>query len=461
MRIFSKLMPTSKMKLVISGVGVLALLVFAGILLFEATKAEVVVTDNGKQQTVKTHQDTVKGLLAEAGIAVGEHDAISPRLDASVENGMTVDYKRAKEIFVTVDGDKQKYYTTSDTVKDFLSEQDLSFTAHDDVSQDMTEATKDGLHIEVTKGYKVTINDGEKKQKVWTTGGTVGELLKDADIKFDKKLDKVKPGVKKDVTADTAITVVRVEKATDEVTEDIDFDTVTKEDSSLEQGKENVVSEGKMGTLVKKFEITKENGKEVDRELTEEEVIEESKDRVVAIGSKEPEQKQEVVQLPGNKPEAEPEPESEPKQEQKSKPEPESKPEVKPESKSQQKSESKQDSEPEVDTVSDPEKSKSDGGARDGQVYQMSSTAYTSSCNGCSGYTATGVNLNDNPNMKLIAVDPSVIPLGSKVWVEGYGEAIAGDTGGDIVGNRIDVHVATKADANSWGRKTVQVKVLH
>ena len=41
--------------------------------------------------------------------------------------------------------------------------------------------------------------------------------------------------------------------------------------------------------------------------------------------------------------------------------------------------------------------------------------------------------------MKMMAVDPKVIPLGSKVWVEGYGEAIAGDTGGAIKGNRIDI----------------------
>ena len=50
-----------------------------------------------------------------------------------------------------------------------------------------------------------------------------------------------------------------------------------------------------------------------------------------------------------------------------------------------------------------------------------------------------GHDLTANPNMKMIAVDPKVIPLGSKVWVEGYGEAIAGDTGGAIKGNRIDI----------------------
>ena len=65
----------------------------------------------------------------------------------------------------------------------------------------------------------------------------------------------------------------------------------------------------------------------------------------------------------------------------------------------------------------------------------MTATAYTAHCNGCSGITATGINLRANPNLKVIAVDPSVIPLGSKVWVEGYGYAVAGDTGGAIKGN--------------------------
>ena len=90
----------------------------------------------------------------------------------------------------------------------------------------------------------------------------------------------------------------------------------------------------------------------------------------------------------------------------------------------------------------------------------MTSTAYTASCAGCSGITATGINLKTNPNQKVISVDPDVIPLGSKVWVEGYGEAIAGDTGGAIKGNKIDIFIPSKQEALNWGRKTVKVKVL-
>lgn len=90
----------------------------------------------------------------------------------------------------------------------------------------------------------------------------------------------------------------------------------------------------------------------------------------------------------------------------------------------------------------------------------VKSTAYTAYCSGCSGITATGINLKKNPNAKVIAVDPKVIPLGTKVYVEGYGEAVAGDTGGAIKGNKIDVHMSTKQKAKNWGVRTVKVKIL-
>jgi N-acetylmuramoyl-L-alanine amidase len=91
----------------------------------------------------------------------------------------------------------------------------------------------------------------------------------------------------------------------------------------------------------------------------------------------------------------------------------------------------------------------------------MTATAYTAYCEGCSGITANGTDLRANPSLKVIAVDPSIIPLGTKVWVEGYGEAIAADTGGAIKGNIIDLFIPSESDAINWGRKTVQVKILN
>ncbi|PDY04404.1 hypothetical protein COM66_17050 [Bacillus cereus] len=74
--------------------------------------------------------------------------------------------------------------------------------------------------------------------------------------------------------------------------------------------------------------------------------------------------------------------------------------------------------------------------------------------------TASGIDIGKNPNIKLIAVDPKVIKLGTKVWVEGYGDAIAGDTGGAIKGNKIDVLFPTEKQAREWGRKKVRIKIM-
>lgn len=91
-------------------------------------------------------------------------------------------------------------------------------------------------------------------------------------------------------------------------------------------------------------------------------------------------------------------------------------------------------------------------------TYTMEATAYTSSSN---ALTATGLKPVYNPSgISTIAVDPSVIPLGSKVYVEGYGYAIASDTGGAIKGMIIDVYLNSEEACTNWGRRNVTVKVL-
>ena len=96
----------------------------------------------------------------------------------------------------------------------------------------------------------------------------------------------------------------------------------------------------------------------------------------------------------------------------------------------------------------------------EGETITVTATAYTAKCDGCSGVTSTGVDLNANPNAKVIAVDPNVIPLGSEVYVEGYGYATAADVGGAIKGNKIDLHVPTKEEAVNWGAQQVNVTVI-
>ncbi|WP_071460875.1 3D domain-containing protein [Bacillus massilinigeriensis] len=90
----------------------------------------------------------------------------------------------------------------------------------------------------------------------------------------------------------------------------------------------------------------------------------------------------------------------------------------------------------------------------------VSASAYTANCRGCSGITATGFNLKKNPNAKVISVDPRVIKLGTRVYVPGYGYAVAADKGGHIKGNRIDLFMSSHQRAINWGRKTVTIQIL-
>lgn len=84
---------------------------------------------------------------------------------------------------------------------------------------------------------------------------------------------------------------------------------------------------------------------------------------------------------------------------------------------------------------------------------QMVATAYTAHDYGCNGRTATGRRAGPG----VVAVDPRVIPLGSHLYIPGYGFALAGDTGGDIRGNRVDLGFSSYGDAIRFGRREVTV----
>ena len=93
-----------------------------------------------------------------------------------------------------------------------------------------------------------------------------------------------------------------------------------------------------------------------------------------------------------------------------------------------------------------------------GYYLTVEATAYSYNEAGLSNYTADGTNLVNEPN--VIAVDPSVIPLGSYVEIPGYGIFRAADTGGAIYGNRIDVHLVNLSDVYNFGRRTITIRVL-
>lgn len=93
-----------------------------------------------------------------------------------------------------------------------------------------------------------------------------------------------------------------------------------------------------------------------------------------------------------------------------------------------------------------------------GMTMNVEATAYSTNQPELSSYTATGIDLRQNPY--VVAVDPSFIPLGSTIYIEGYGTFIAGDTGGAIVGNRIDIHLTDLNACYNFGRRSMQIQVV-
>ncbi|WP_227397304.1 G5 and 3D domain-containing protein [Jeotgalibacillus aurantiacus] len=386
-----------------------------GFLFQEGMKKTVTLSLNGEEQLVRTNADTVKDIFTELGIELNSEDYVYPAEDASIYHDMNVAYRAAKQVSFDLGGETQQIMTNAETVGEFLRREKVEISDLDELSHDLSQQIEEDMTISLDKAFAWTLVDGTTQEEAWSTSITVADFLSQNNIKLDQD-DRVEPSTDTMLTEGATVKIVRVDKVTDVVEEPKDFTVETKEDSDLAEGTEEVVQKGEKGLIEKTYEVVMENGKEISRKLKEEKTVKESINEIVSVGTKKPV----VASVPRETP---------------------------------------------VHTASAAastpvQTTAVSTSAPSGREIMMSSTAYTASCAGCSGITATGINLKANPGMKVIAVDPSVIPLGSKVYVEGYGYAIAGDTGGAIHGNKIDVFIPTKSAAYAWGNRTVKVTVL-
>ncbi|MFC5464915.1 ubiquitin-like domain-containing protein [Lederbergia graminis] len=383
------------------GILVASFIVFVAtlsILAYEGTKKTVALTMDGEKVILKTHADTIGDILDELNVTVNKDDYLSHSENTQVKNKLEVVWEPAKKVIVKVGDSEETIWTTAKTVDEFLDNQEININDHDEVDFSVDEKIYENMKLSIDRAFPIVLKDGKaKEKKVWSTSITVADFLRQQGITLGK-LDRVEPSLDKNVEPNGEVNVFRVEKVTDVVEEPIDFKVITKKDSTLAKGSEKVVQQGKEGLLKKEYEVTKENGKEIDRKLVAEKTVQESQNKIVAVGTKVM-----VAQVSrGN------------------------------------------------NTV-----------AANGKEMYVEATAYTAYCNGCSGKTATGINLRSNPDVKVIAVDPRIIPLGTKVWVEGYGYAVAGDVGGAIKGDKIDVFMPTKEQAFRFGRKKVKIRILN
>lgn len=315
-------------------------------------------------------------------------------------------------------GDKIiKTSTIMGTVQDVLEKNDVSLEQKDKVVPALNTKLAKNSVINVTKAQEVVLLADGKERTLKTPETSVKEFLKAEGVTLAEK-DRVVPDVDTKIGKGQKIEVIRVEEKVVKENEEIEFEVTVKNNEELDKSVKRTVQEGELGKREITAKLVYENGKQIGKEILSEKVVSEPKNKVIEQGTKE---KQETV--------------------------------------SRGDSSSSSSSSNKGNGSSSSSNSSSGGGgskAPTGKTMVMESTAYYQG-----SITATGTRPKRNPGgLSTVAVDPRVIPLGSKLYIEGYGYAIAEDTGGAIKGNIVDVFLNTAQECRNWGRRHVKVTVV-
>ena len=361
MHAIQHLFPTKKTLLLRLGAVALTLLLTAG-LLSQAVFAQTtyVITDGDRVLVHTTYATDPAAVLTEAGLELGEEDTFTTQSDGNVSE---ITVNRIQMVRVNHDGQALEVATYGSTVSGILEQLGISTEGDLRISQSLDSATYDGMVIDVV-----------------------------------------------------ALTYETVEYVRSEP-----YQTIYCTDSTLAPGEEQVLTPGREGSVHCTARITRENGTEVSRTVTQERVLYAPVNAVVARGIDRSSQEQ--VR------ETEPEPAS-------------------------------------TTPATEPAPSGNTFTTASGEVLTYSqklsveATAY--SCEGYAGTTATGT----TARYGAIAVDPSVIPYGTRMYIVSddgsyiYGYATAEDCGGAIQGYMIDLYFDTLAECYAFGRRTCTVYIL-
>lgn len=312
--------------------------------------------------------------------------------------------KMKKDISIVADGRVIKIETSKPTVGKVLESAKIAVGQKDKVLPGLDSMVKDDMTIVIKRAVPVTVKADGRDISLYTTENTVQDLLKTEGIVLNDK-DKITPALNSNIQKDMQIKIVRVKEDTIVTTHTIACKTVRRTDDSMAKGTTRVLQEGMDGEKDIVTKVVYEDGREVLRQKVGETIKRAPVDRIIAVGTL-------AWFIPSRGTE---------------------------------------------------------------RVYytrklRMKATSYTADYASTGknpgdygfGITATGTRVKRNPDgYSTVAVDPRVIPLGTKLYVEGYGFAIAEDTGGAVKGKIIDLyfHPGTK-EYRDWDTHYVNVYVI-
>jgi len=314
---------------------------------------------------------------------------------------MTV-FNMKKAISVIVDGKSIEVTTLKSDVTQILETNNIALGSKDQITVSLDSKVKDGDKIYIKKAVNVKVNVDGKELNIQTAESTIEDMLKAEKIVLGAN-DKITPSKSDSLKSGLAVEITRVKTENLKETKSINFATEIKNSDDLNKGVKKVIQKGKAGEKIITSSVVYENGKEVSRNLVSEKTNSQPVKEIIALGTT---------------------------------------------------------------SVFSPSRG---GDISYTKKLKVRATAYTAdfNCTGkgpddpAFGITSTGKTAKRNPNgYSTVAVDPSVIPLGTKLWIEGYGYGIAEDVGGAIKGNKIDLYYNTSGESWNWGAKSVDIYIL-
>lgn len=300
------------------------------------------------------------------------------------------------KIRITVDGVSSECKTLKTTVAGVLDERGIILKPGDVVQPGLKLPIQEGLHIEVIRSFPVTIKKAGQEFEFFTIGQTVADVLAQAGINYHTE-DKINPGLEQIVQSGQEIEVIEVTSKILTTTVPLRAGTEYRRDKNLEKGSRYILQQGLDGLAERQVKVIYENGRESNRLTLAEKVIRAKLNTIIVVGIKP------VVRV--------------------------------------------------LET--------SRGSYRYTELKVMEASAYNPGPESCGKYAKYGLTYTGKKaGFGMVAVDPKVIPLGTQLYIEGYGRAEAADIGGAIKGNRIDLGFETYREAIMYGRKQVKVYIL-
>jgi 3D (Asp-Asp-Asp) domain-containing protein len=306
---------------------------------------------------------------------------------------------QTKTITLVRNGQAEPVRTRAATVNELLVEQNIKCSPEDALDVDPSSALADGETIAYRAAVPVTVVVDGVSRTLRTSADTVGEVLGEESVAFDAH-DRLTPAAPVSVSADDTIRLEHVTSWVERVNKTVPPPTEHMISFKLAVGRVKIVQRGAPGEREISYRVTRQaNRSQAPRRvMLAARMLRQPHPRMIATGIGD------------------------------------------------------------YSAIAAFAERGFDGTIRLAQAaISMVATAYTANCYGCSGTTATGHHAGHG----IVAVDPRVIPLGSHLYIPGYGHAIAGDTGGAIQGNRVDLGFNSNADAMQFGRRSVTVYVLH